>query len=335
MALVLPGMVRAANELIKDEITEGLPHLSELLLRAAANRFSEPERSRRTEEYAANLEMVFGKRHLSGLTYALFTYLVAPRRARAVSGIEHGGVPFTTLGLGGPAQRLVVALDEREIVAAVTEADAAGTPLAIMGGGSRVVIADESFAGTVVRVASRGIERSDLGADRVRLDVAAGEDWDHMVSVCVAEGLAGCERMSGIPGSVGAAPIVNVGAYGQEIADVIVGVRAFDRATRTVKELSPQDWEFGYRSSVFRRDPGRWVILRVSFLLQRSERSMTPLVHERAMDLGVGLDGRPTIRDVRDAVLYRRRSKGMAFDPMDPDSVNPGPFFRNPEVTTD
>jgi UDP-N-acetylmuramate dehydrogenase len=242
---------------------------------------------------------------------------------------------LTTLRLGGPAQRFRRAGSEDELLDAVRAADAAGEPLLVLAGGSNVVVADEGFDGTVVQVATRGVERVHTRDGRVWLDVAAGEDWDALVATCVADGLSGIEALSGIPGSVGATPIQNVGAYGQEVADVVVAVRALDRATGEVRVLEPEACLFDYRSSVFKRDPGRWVVLRVSFALERSARSEPVRYAELARRLGIAPgDGAP-LADVRAAVLELRRGKGMVLDPDDPDSVSAGSFFTNPVLAPD
>ena len=188
------------------------------------------------------------------------------------------GIPlaaFTTLGLGGPARRLVAAAAEAELVAAVRSADERGEPLLVLGGGSNLVIADEGFPGTVVRVASRGVRHELQDPGVVRLTVAAGEDWDTVVTQAIGDGLAGLECLSGIPGLAGATPIQNVGAYGQEVAQTLVTVRAYDRARRAVTELSHADCGFGYRTSAFKRSAqagavtGRFIVLAVTFRLQR------------------------------------------------------------------
>jgi UDP-N-acetylmuramate dehydrogenase len=237
---------------------------------------------------------------------------------------------LTTLRLGGPARRLQRASTEQELVDAVRAADAAGEPLLVLAGGSNVVVADDGFDGAVVQVATRGIERVQLRDGRVWLDVAAGEDWDALVAACVADGLAGVEALSGIPGSVGATPIQNVGAYGQEVADVVVAVRALDRTTGDVHTLDPEACLFDYRSSVFKRDPGRWVVLRVSFALERSALSEPVRYGELARRLGIEPGASAPLPDVREAVLALRRGKGMVLDPADPDSVSAGSFFTNP-----
>ena len=159
---------------------------------------------------------------------------------------------YTTLGLGGPAARFIEAGRDDEIVAAVRGADRAGEPVLVLGSGSNLVVADEGFPGTVVRVATRGVTIG-AGGDGVTVAVAAGEDWDTLVERCVAEGLSGIECLAGIPGLTGATPIQNVGAYGQEVSETVVTVRAYDRLRDTVAELASADCGFGYRTSAFKR----------------------------------------------------------------------------------
>jgi UDP-N-acetylmuramate dehydrogenase len=237
---------------------------------------------------------------------------------------------LTTLRLGGPARRLLQAPTERKLLDAVREADDAGEPLLVLAGGSNIVVADEGFDGTVVRVATRGIERVDLRDGRVLLHVAAGEDWDQLVAACVADNLTGVEALSGIPGSVGATPIQNVGAYGQEVADVIVVVRALDRLGGEIHTLDPEECLFDYRSSVFKRDPGRWVVLAVSFALERASLSEPVRYAELARRLGIELGTGAPPAEIREAVLDLRRRKGMVLDAGDPDTVSAGSFFTNP-----
>jgi UDP-N-acetylmuramate dehydrogenase len=235
--------------------------------------------------------------------------------------------PLTTLRLGGPAGRLAEAATEAALVDGVREADAAGTPLLVLAGGSNVVIADAGFPGTVVRVATRGVHR-----DGERLVVQAGEPWDPLVAGCVADGLQGFECLSGIPGSAGATPIQNVGAYGQEVSETVEWVRVLDRSTDSVHELPAAECGFSYRGSVFRhRD--RWVVLAVAFRLRRSERSGPLRYAELARALGVSLGETAPLGDLRDAVLALRRGKGMVIDPADPDSVSVGSFFTNPVLS--
>lgn len=238
---------------------------------------------------------------------------------------------LTTLGVGGPARRFVPARTDAGLIAAVRAADQAGEPLLILGGGSNLVIADDGFPGTVVQVATRGIRPAPDGPDRVRLTVAAGQDWDGVVASCVQAGLAGLECLSGIPGRTGATPIQNVGAYGQEVADVITAVRVYDRVTGEVAELAGPECGFGYRTSMFKRDSsGRRVVLGVTFGLRRSELSAPIRYAELARALGVPEGGRAPLSDVRPAVLTLRRGKGMVADPADPDSRSAGSFFTNP-----
>ena len=241
---------------------------------------------------------------------------------------------LTTLRLGGQARRMVDGADEDSLLAIVAEADAAAQPLLVLAGGSNVVVADDGFDGTVVLVATRGVERLSMGDGRIRLDVAAGEEWDALVASCVADELSGVEALSGIPGSVGATPIQNVGAYGQEVADVIVAVRALDRLSGVVHDLEPEACLFDYRSSVFKRDPGRWLVLRVSFALERTPLSEPVRYGELAARLGVQAGDRAPLGEVREAVLALRRGKGMVLDPGDSDTVSAGSFFTNPILRT-
>ncbi|HEU4974519.1 MAG TPA: UDP-N-acetylmuramate dehydrogenase [Baekduia sp.] len=231
----------------------------------------------------------------------------------------------TTLRLGGPAARLVEAATDDDLVRAVREADAAGAPVLVLAGGSNVVVSDEGFAGLVVLVVTRGVER-----DGEVVRAAAGEPWDAVVARCVLEGLAGIECLSGIPGSVGATPIQNVGAYGQEVSDTIMSVRALDRRSGEVVDLSPAECAFSYRSSAFKRDPERWVVLGVSYALHAGGEARPIRYAELARALGVEVGGSAPLADVRAAVLALRRSKGMVLDPADPDSVSAGSFFTNP-----
>jgi UDP-N-acetylmuramate dehydrogenase len=237
---------------------------------------------------------------------------------------------YTTLQLGGPAGRLLEAGTESAIVDAVRAIDAAGEPLLILAGGSNLVVADAGFPGTVLRIATRGI-----AVDGDRLVVAAGEPWDPFVARCVAEGRAGVECLSGIPGSVGATPIQNVGAYGQEVAETIVSVRAYDRALARVEDIPAADCGFSYRSSAFKRTPGRWVVLAVTYALPRQERSRAIRYAELARALGVAEGETAPLADVREAVLALRRRKGMVLDPGDPDTVSAGSFFTNPVLDFD
>jgi UDP-N-acetylmuramate dehydrogenase len=234
--------------------------------------------------------------------------------------------PLTTIGVGGPAARLVTATTTAELLTAVREADARGEPLLLLGGGSNVVVADAGFDGLVVLVRTRGRR-----FDGPRLTVAAGEPWDALVDAVVAQQLAGIECLAGIPGLAGATPVQNVGAYGQEVAGVITGVHAYDRAERALVDLRNAECGFGYRSSRFKAEPGRWVVTAVDFLLRPGERSDALRYGELSSRLGLD-DPAATapLVDVRDAVLDLRRGKGMVLDAADPDTAGCGSFFTNP-----
>jgi UDP-N-acetylmuramate dehydrogenase len=242
----------------------------------------------------------------------------------------------TTLRLGGPVDDYVVARTEQALVAAVAEADAAGTPVLVLAGGSNVVVADEGFAGRVVQVATTGVradadDPDDLGClGAVTVTVAAGEDWDPFVARAVGSGWVGVEALSGIPGSVGATPIQNVGAYGQEVARTIASVRTWDRVDRTQRTFAAADCGFGYRTSRFKQQPGRHLVLDVTFLLRQGTLGTPVGYAELAGALGVGPGDRAPLTEVRDAVLALRRTKGMVLDPTDHDTWSAGSFFTNP-----
>jgi UDP-N-acetylmuramate dehydrogenase len=236
---------------------------------------------------------------------------------------------YTTLGLGGPAMEMVTAYDEAEIVDALRAADG---PSLVLGGGSNVVVADEGFAGTVVRIATAG-QTVTVDGDDVLLEVAAGEDWDALVSRCIDEQFAGVECLAGIPGLVGATPVQNVGAYGQDMSQSIVSVRAYDRTADEVRTLN--DCGFAYRRSRFKAEAPRWVVLSVTYRLSRTPTSRPLRYAELAGVLGVAIGDRAPLAEVRDAVLSLRRRKGMVLDPADPDTRSAGSFFTNPILDAD
>ena len=228
---------------------------------------------------------------------------------------------LTTLRLGGEPARMVEAHEEGELAELVRSAY---EPLLVLAGGSNVVVADGGFPGTVVRVLTRGVQR-----DGERLEVQAGEPWDDVVAYCVEAGLQGFECLSGIPGSTGATPIQNVGAYGQEVAETVESVRVLDRASGQILELPAAECGFAYRTSIFKhRD--RHVVLAVTFRMRESGRSGPLRYAELARALDVPVGGSAPLADVREAVLALRRGKGMVIDPADPDSVSAGSFFTNP-----
>jgi UDP-N-acetylmuramate dehydrogenase len=232
---------------------------------------------------------------------------------------------LTTLRLGGPAARFVETRTEDELVAAVREVDLADESALVLAGGSNLIVADDGFPGTVVHVLTRGVERQGNS-----FTVQAGEPWDPFVAARVEDGFAGLECLSGIPGSTGATPIQNVGAYGQEVAEVITSVRVLNRADGEILDLSPSECGFSYRASAFKREPGEWVVLSVTFELAPQSESRPIRYAELARTLGIELGESAPLADVRDAVLALRRSKGMVIDPDDPDSVSAGSFFTNP-----
>jgi UDP-N-acetylmuramate dehydrogenase len=237
--------------------------------------------------------------------------------------------PHTTLRLGGPAGRLVVASFPDEILQIVRDAGPTGEPPLILAGGSNVVISDDGVPGTVLLLRTSGITVDAAGEDEALVTVEAGQDWDEVVAVAVAEGLVGIECLSGVPGSAGATPIQNVGAYGQEVSETIVGVRVLDRADGRVRDMTPAECGFGYRSSVFRHNP-RYVVLAVTYRLRRGGRSAPIRYAELARALDVPVGARAPLAEVRSAVLALRAGKGMVLDPADRDTRSVGSFFVNP-----
>jgi UDP-N-acetylmuramate dehydrogenase len=235
---------------------------------------------------------------------------------------------LTTLRLGGPAVAVEVADSDEAVVAAVR---AAGAPLLVLAGGSNVVVGDAGFAGRVVLLRNGGtaVTREADGVARVTLSVSAGQPWDDVVAMTVAEGFAGLECLSGIPGSAGATPIQNVGAYGQEVAETIVAVRAYDRQRDEVVTMAPAECGFAYRTSVFKH-ADRFVVLSVDFSLAVSGLSVPNRYAELARALGCEPGERAPLAEVRAAVLALRATKGMVLDPADPDTYSVGSFFTNP-----
>ena len=228
----------------------------------------------------------------------------------------------TTLGIGGAARELARVTSLEELAEALTT----DAPLLVLGGGSNLVVGDAGFAGRVLAIALPGVT---ITGDTVR--VAAGVVWDDFVAEMVAAGRAGVECLSGIPGLVGATPMQNVGAYGQEVADTITCVRAMNRHTREVVELAPAACHFAYRTSAF-KGTTRWVITEVDFRLPRAESSAPIRYPELGKALGIAEGGRAPLAQVRDTVIALRRGKGMVVDAADPESRSAGSFFTNPLV---
>ncbi|MEU6387103.1 UDP-N-acetylmuramate dehydrogenase [Streptomyces bauhiniae] len=234
--------------------------------------------------------------------------------------------PLTTFRLGGPTTRLVTATTDAEVTDAVREADDSGTPLLIIGGGSNLVIGDKGFDGTALRIATRGVELSGT-----TLELAAGEIWTDAVARTVEAGLAGIECLAGIPGSAGATPIQNVGAYGQEVSSTITEVTAYDRRAGETVTLTGEECAFSYRHSRFKADPERYVVLRVRFELEDAAGLSAPVRYaETARVLGVEPGDRVPLADARETVLRLRAGKGMVLDAEDHDTWSAGSFFTNP-----
>ncbi|MEH6374170.1 UDP-N-acetylmuramate dehydrogenase [Streptomyces sp. KLMMK] len=237
--------------------------------------------------------------------------------------------PLTTFRLGGPATRLITATTDAEVIAAVREADETATPLLIIGGGSNLVISDKGFEGTALRIATTGFTLTGTG-----LELAAGENWSDAVARTVEAGLAGIECLAGIPGSAGATPIQNVGAYGQDVAQTITEVVAYDRRTGETVTLTNAECAFSYRHSRFKQDPARYVVLRVRFELEDADGMSAPIRYpETARALGVEAGDRVPAEQARETVLKLRAGKGMVLDPEDHDTWSAGSFFCNPILT--
>jgi UDP-N-acetylmuramate dehydrogenase len=238
--------------------------------------------------------------------------------------------PMTTLGLGGPARLFARARSEDDMLDALELAAREALQVFVLGGGSNLVVSDEGFDGLVIRLESRGV---DLGvrAEPSLVRVLAGEPWDGVVERAVAADLAGLECLSGIPGSAGATPIQNVGAYGREVAEFVTSVRALDRTTGHITDLDREACAFGYRDSALKRAPNRWIVLSIDLLLHRGG---PPVV--RYPELERSLDGgAPSLHAVRQAVLALRRKKSMVIDRTDPNHRSAGSFFTNPVVSRD
>lgn len=234
---------------------------------------------------------------------------------------------YTSLGLGGEALGFVTVTSPYELKDALRYADDHGMPVLILGGGSNLVVADAGFDGLVIALRTRGLTVERQG-DIALLHAEAGEPWDEVVERSVSEDLAGLECLSGIPGLAGATPIQNVGAYGQEVSQTLKRVEVLDRQSLKTRVMTADECEFGYRDSLFKRNPGAHIVLRVSFELEVGGRSTL-----RYGELRRALEGsEPNLREVREQVLRLRRQKSMVLDPDDPNSRSAGSFFTNPVV---
>lgn len=236
---------------------------------------------------------------------------------------------LTTLRVGGTPNSLVVAASESEIIEAVS----ANPNALILGGGSNVIVSD-NFAGDVIKIESTGFENDESACAGAWVTVAAGHDWNDFVSNAVANGWTGIEGLAGIPGTVGATPIQNVGAYGQSVSDTIAQVRAWNKETKSVDVIFAADCEFGYRTSIFKSQPGTWVILSVTFQLPLGTMSAPIAYNELAAKLNVEIGDRVSTTDLQTAVLELRAGKGMVLDSADHDTWSVGSFFMNPRVLT-
>ncbi|MCB2412959.1 UDP-N-acetylmuramate dehydrogenase [Demequina sp. TTPB684] len=255
---------------------------------------------------------------------------------------------LTTLRVGGPARELVEAASDDELIEAMRDADAAGTPVLVLGGGSNLLVSDAGFNGVVVRDARRDVDshvtlQNDGACGGLTITAAAGVPWDALVERAVASKWSGFEALSGIPGSTGATPVQNVGAYGADVSEIIAQVRTWDRATQSVRTLPLMSLGFSYRDSLLKRsmrggaDDGalwapspRYVVLSVTFHTRMASLSAPVRYAQLAAALGVQQGERVPITEVREAVLALRRSKGMVLDRADPDTWSAGSFFTNP-----
>ena len=237
---------------------------------------------------------------------------------------------FTTLKVGGPAQKIVHAHTEDELVEFVKAADKAGEQVLILGGGSNLLISDAGFAGTVIRVESKGNALDYDACSGGMIQVSAGEDWDKFVALTIEKGFADLESLSGIPGTIGGAPIQNIGAYGHEVSETIARVKAYDRTKGEITTFTNEQCQFSYRNSVFKAEAGRFVILNVTFQLRKGEQSLPITYAELAKFLSINIGDRAPVVEVRKAVLQLRGRKGMLIDAGDVNSNSAGSFFVNP-----
>lgn len=241
---------------------------------------------------------------------------------------------YTTLGVGGPARWFTEAADEAALQAALRWARARSVPLRVLGGGSNLVVADHGVEALVVRMALRGVESREVDG-AMQVTAAAGEPWDDFVRLTVERGWAGLECLSGIPGLVGATPMQNVGAYGQEVSDTITCVRALDTRNGDIADVPAAECGFAYRDSAFkRREPGRFVVIAVTYRLRPGG---APALRYADVERHLAARGirAPTLADVRESVLAIRRAKSMVIDPADPNRRSCGSFFTNPIIARD
>lgn len=251
----------------------------------------------------------------------------------------------TTARVGGPADTWITVTTEDQLITAVADADATDTPVLVLAGGSNMLVADAGFPGTVVQIATEGIEVLESNAEHVRVRIVAGHHWDDVVAWSVAEGLTGIEALSGIPGSTGATPVQNVGAYGADISKTLVSIRAWDRHAGSIVELDGDDLAFGYRDSIIKRSivssvtnfhnaSPRWIVLSVDLQLINTGRLAPIRYTQLARALNVQLGDTAPLDRIRQTVLDLRSTKGMVLDDQDYDTWSTGSFFTNPIVPT-
>ena len=238
---------------------------------------------------------------------------------------------FTSLRVGGPAKNFVEAHNEEEIIAALIAAG--DSPVLILGGGTNLLISDQGFAGTVIHITNNSLVAEVDACSGATLTIGAGENWDDFVALTIERGFAGLETLSGIPGTIGAAPIQNIGAYGHEVAEFITRVRTYDRKAKAIKTFTNLECEFEYRSSLFKKNPGQFIILDVQFQIRIGDSSDPITYLELAKKLDVQMGDKAPVNAVRKAVLELRASKGMLLSPDDHDSWSAGSFFTNPVVS--
>jgi UDP-N-acetylmuramate dehydrogenase len=236
---------------------------------------------------------------------------------------------LTTLRVGGTPSSLTVVTTQSQLIDAVS---ASGPEVLILGGGSNLLVSDD-FAGEVIKIETQGFTNDESACAGAWVTVEAGHNWDDFVSAAVENGWTGIEGLAGIPGTVGATPIQNVGAYGQSVSETIAQVRAWNRKTKEVEILFATDCEFGYRTSIFKANPDTWVILSVTFQLPLGTMSAPISYDELAKKLDVNLGDRVLTIDLQRAVLELRAGKGMVLDSSDHDTWSVGSFFMNPRVT--
>jgi UDP-N-acetylmuramate dehydrogenase len=239
--------------------------------------------------------------------------------------------PLTTINIGGPARYFANAKTVSEICEAITFARSRNLPLFVLGGGSNLVVSDAGWPGLVLKVSIAGIdERIENG--KALFEVGAGEEWDNLVARTVAQNCAGIECLSGIPGSVGGTPVQNVGAYGQEVAETILAVLAFDLHDNQIRELCSEACGFSYRTSIFNTsEQGRYIVLRVTYALTPGGEPQVDYTDLKRYFSG--WRAVPTLAETRDAVRKVRASKGMLISPGDDDSRSAGSFFKNPVLS--